>query len=70
MNEQGTRWTTTIKYVDIDTGELIRNYRTQKGKEYITIKIKKEIKYNDTKTQGTVEYTKLCRRNPQTRLSL
>lgn len=63
----GVRWTTTVIAVNIETGEIIDRYYKEK-KQYLTIKITKHVKINEQKTRGVIEYTKLVRRNPQTRL--
>lgn len=67
MNETGTRWYARTIHVDIETGERIT---AQQAKEYIIIKTHKYATTNKLKTHGTIEYTKLCRKNPQGKLQL
>lgn len=60
------KWTSYIKYVDLQTGEEITKQNAQTN--YIKIKTKKHATLNATQTHGTVEYTIECRRKPQLNL--
>lgn len=60
------RWIHTTKYVDITTGEEIT--KSNASRNYIIIKNKKYVTFNQSKTIGTVEHTKECQRDPQGKL--
>lgn len=66
MNNTGIKWTARTKYVDIETGELIKPEHIKDY--YIIITIDKYTWVNQKKTHGQIEYTKQCRRNPQQRI--
>lgn len=61
------KWTSKTNYVDIDTGEQLTRYNAKTN--YKTIQTHKHAKFtNATKTQGFIEYTKLCRHKRQGQL--
>lgn len=59
------RWITITEIVDMDTGEIMT--KTDQN-NYITIKITKNVTFNEKKTIGTVKRTKHSRGNPQSEL--
>lgn len=61
------KWNSNTIYIDVETGEIITKYRTEKD-NYVIIKTTKNVKFNTNKTIGYIEYTKQCRRNTQQQL--
>lgn len=64
----GCQYTSKTTFVDADTGEILRRENAINPDKYIIIKTHKKTTYNANKTIGNIEYTRECRRQPQTKL--
>lgn len=60
-------YTLPTQYVDIETGE---NIHYTKLHNYITVKTDKTTVLNANKTIGHIQYTILCKPNPQLKLDI
>lgn len=58
-----TTWTSSSKYVDLDTGEELTKHRYKTS--YIHEKTDKNVRLNKHKTQGHIEYINGGRRSTQ-----
>lgn len=67
-NYPGVKWTTIVHYVDIETGLKLTPETGKNFAIYIITKTIKHVTLNRNKTRGTIEYTKFCKRQPQTKL--
>lgn len=63
-------WSSNTIYVDVDTGEKLTAEQGKNIGTYIVIKTIKNVKIKHNEGRGHIEYTKQCKRNPQSKLDL
>lgn len=63
----GCTYDSKTTFVDIDTGEILRRENAINKEKYIIVKTNKKTTYNANKTHGTINYTRECRKQPQSK---